>query len=231
VDAELVRRLKKLISKCEKVQAVENPEAWDMMFSAEVMPEVVEFGSMCDKQEYELREEDYVRSVMYSRACMKAMKLAAIATVFNYTEDDQDSLIIKSTEWEWAKQMVEYEMSNISFFFGGAGIGNTMEDLVRRVMVPTILNILRGKYAGKKCPSKHLRDRQTFTWSNLYQCLRHNKEINALNDDSKSRSKPISGLHKLVDYMISNGLLRKVEDTSRSVLYKITHDFAEISSK
>jgi hypothetical protein len=51
---------------------------------------------------------------MASRMHLKALKFAALASVFNHTDNE-----LHQEEWEWAKALVQYEFDGLVNFFAG----------------------------------------------------------------------------------------------------------------
>jgi hypothetical protein len=130
IGHEHEKRLSALMKKCQEVQSTEDPKAYDMQFAPEIIRDVEEFWNWCVDQENQWMKQDTVKGLMLTRAFVKAIKYAGIATVYNYEHD----LIIKRPEWEWAKNMVMYEINGIDHFFQGSANSGTsvMDDVIRR---------------------------------------------------------------------------------------------------
>lgn len=178
-------------------------------------------------------DSDPVRSIMASRAWLKAMKFAGIATVFNRMDVN-----ICEQEWNWGKQMVEYELSTVDNVFAGGGLGNITEDLAKRLVAPCIVKIIRGEYKDRKQQSDtHDAKRGIFPRSALVKSLKNNRELNNYSDDVSQRSAPVSGLEKVIRHMISMGYIETIDwgrapsdkgTTRHSGKYRITDFFRSI---
>jgi len=137
----LIERINHLVQMCAGVQAKDDPEPYEMYFDDDIIDDFYAFCDKCDGLQSEsMMSSDHIQAIMASRMFVKAIKYAGIATVFNY----ERNLTITRPEWEWAKEMVEFEMANVGAFFQGGG-GNLLSDLSVRLVGKEIYCILTGK--------------------------------------------------------------------------------------
>lgn len=213
-------RLKHLIKICASVQAVEDPQAYHLMPDDEVRLDMVGFAEKYVNIENEHRNTDSIKSIMASRCFLKALRFAGLASVYNHTD-----AVVHKQEWEWAKSMVEYEMSGINNFFQGGKFGDVYSDFIRRIVGVAIVKILTGVYKSKKMSvSSEDAKAGKFPLYCLSQALINNKELTSISDDTTTRSSPRNGLEKVVSYMERTGYLMRDSSTKRPV-YKITKAF------
>jgi hypothetical protein len=192
-------KIRHLITKCSAVQAAEDPNPHMMEFTPEMWAEACDYSDQCNEILDKFIHENPVKAKMATRMFVKAIKYAAIATVFNYDEQ----LIIGRPEWEWAKRMVEYEMDTVSSFFIGGGYTDRMRDACMRIVAPSICRLLKQR--------RTLEGKNSFTRYEITQNLKNNKEVHALSDDPKFKSSPRSGADKILEYMVTMELIRPAE--------------------
>lgn len=213
-------RLRHLIKMCSSVQAVEDPQAYHLIPEVDVRVDMAKFASRYVDIENEHRNIDSIKSIMASRCFLKALRFAGIASVYNHTD-----AVVRMKEWEWAKDMVEYEMSGIDNFFQGGKFGNVYADLIRRIVGVAIVKILTGKYKSRKMQVSSIDAKAgKFPLYCLAQALVNNKELATISDDTESRSAPRDGLEKVIGYMERMGYLIK-DATSKTPVLKVTKAF------
>jgi len=233
------QRLMMLINKCAPAQAADNPHAYDLKFNDDILEDVKSFEKRMVKMENELREIDNVKSIMLSRAPIKAKKFAAIATVYNKRQDhinsrgERDALVIDRPEWEWAKAMIEYEINGVGNFFAGSSHGgNPTMEIIGKIVAPAIVKLLRGDYASvvnnKDLDSgSKARSEGKFLAVAIRQVLKKNKELNALDDNPQQRNgRIVKGIDKILQLMMDLDYIRQVEQ--RPLTYQVTRGFASI---
>jgi len=213
-------KLRHLIKKCASVQAVDDPQAYHLIPEDKVKMDMMKFSERYVNIENEFRNINNIRSIMASRCFLKALRFAGVASVYNHTE-----LVIKWEEWEWAKAMVEYEMSGIDNFFQGGKFGNIYADLMRRVVGVAIIKILKRKYKSRKLQISTADAKAgRFPLYCLSQALITNKDLSAISDDAETRSAPRDGLEKVIGYMERMGYLKR-DTTDKKPVYKVTDAF------
>jgi hypothetical protein len=154
---------------------------------------------------------------MATRAYYKAVRLAAIASVFNHYD-----LAIRDEEWRWAKAMIAFEINGLSDFFQGGGISDPMSDITHRVVVPAVTRILNDRITVKRGLSRKDHKAGKFKKYEITQALMNNAEVNELSD--KQGSKMVTGIEKVIDYMIRNDMVF-VLPNQRAVVYQVTDTF------
>lgn len=221
---DCTKKLKHLASKAAAVQALDDPNVHEMYAeNDEVFAMIAAHHRMCIDMRNKHRLTDKLKEVMWSRAHVKALRYAGIACVFNREEAK-----IFREEWEWATRMVDYEMACVDSCFSGGGLqGDPLDDVARRVAGPVIKKLIAGKYPNfvldKIDSSKNI-----FVKTGLFQVLKNNKEIAKFNDDPAIKSKPVSGLNKILNHMIENGYIVETKEarSSRGVCFMLTAEFA-----
>jgi len=241
IDTECADKLKYLAHKCSQTQAESDPKVHLMPAeSASLQDDIYEFMDHCVNMERKYRDLDGIKSIMWSRAAVKALKYAGICSVFNRSE-----AIICEEEWQWGKSLVEYEMEGVESFFRGGDFGNILDDIAVTLVAPAIIKILKGKYKDQKCllPTKD-REKGLFPLSGLRCVLKNNKMLNDLNDSASGRGRSMTGFQKVIQYMTDNQLIFKAFDPSapgdtkyhvnsaggrlgrpKSIVYGVTSDF------
>jgi hypothetical protein len=210
-------KIKHLVSKCATVQAVEDPKAWDMIPDAAVEEDMVATEKFYTKMQNENRHSNTTKYAMATRAYYKAVRLAAIASVFNHYD-----LEIHMEEWLWAKSMIAYEMEGLSTFFQGGGTSDPMSDITHRVVIPAISRILNDRITVNRGMSRKDHKAGRFKKYEITQVLKNNAEVIDLSD--KQGTKMATGIEKLLDYMIRNSMIHTVPN-QRAVVYQVTDTF------
>ena len=221
IDDECANKLKYLANKCSQIQAEDDPKAHLMPAeSVRLQDEIYEWMDYCVDMQRKYSDSDQIKAIMWSRAAVKCLKFAGIASVFNHT----DSKICRE-EWEWAKKIVQYEMDGVESFFRGGGFGNILDELSSKVVAPTIIKILQGKYKDPKCfVNKPDREKGHFPLAGVTFALKKNKQLNDINDSATGRGRSMTGLQKTIQYMLDHQYLYKVEG-KRAAVYGITEEF------
>lgn len=232
---ECMTKLQALVTTCAKVQSAPSPDAWDFVLSDEVIKRDQELEVYFTDEYNKYRGVNNNKANMATRMPLKALKFAALASVFNH-----HTLDIHLPEWEWAEAMVKYEYDGVDHFFMSAGSGD-MDDIVIGTVGICILKMLQGKYKGKKGSLNALdRKRGMFPLAALKHNLAKNSSLQRLDDDTKFKSNPKTGLEKVLEYMCRHDYLRRLTEqdklkygmhASRGVVYRITESFKTIMSK
>ena len=226
IDGNHAVRLAELLKTCQETQAHEDPKAYKMRFADDIANEVLEFSFEMVDLENNNAGKNTIKSLMVSRAFVKAMKFAAIATVYNKKRGDARALIIDREEWEWGKAMVMYEINSLEHFFMGSGEGESVvDDAVRRFVAPRIIKILEGKYKTKAVQSSR-KDMKlgVFHASAIRQLLKQVKEVTRIGE-TKTRGQ-MSGTDFLLNYMVKMEYIRVVSE--RPMRYQVTNTFRSI---
>lgn len=222
-----MEKLKELATKCAKVQAVADPKAWHFGFDEGVEEQALALEKFYTDEYNTHRGVNNTKANMASRMPLKALKFAAIASVFNHHE-----LIIRESEWRWAAAIVKYEYDGVENFFISAGTGE-MGDVVTHVVGPVIIKMLKGHYkSGKTGLNKKDRDAGIIPLAVLSFNLKNNSAIKKMDDDPMQRTNPKTGLQKVIDHMIQYEYIRQIKDPNgrRKQVYKITEQFRTLMS-
>lgn len=209
-------KIKHLISKCAAVQSSEDPLAWDMIPAKEVDADMLATEQYYIDMQNDNRQSNTTKYAMSTRAYYKAVRLAAIASVFNHFD-----LEIHMEEWLWAKEMISYEMDGLSHFFQG-GMGDPISDIVSRYAIPCISRILNDRLNVRSGLSRKEHKAGKFKLYEFTQALKNTQEVIELSDTSGFVLK--SGAQKLVDYMMSNDIILQCINT-RAKVYQVTDTF------
>ena len=162
---------------------------------------------------------------MASRMHLKALKFAALATVFNRNDN-----VMHKAEWEWAKSLIQYEFDGIDNFFANSGGLQKFEGAVYLV-AKAITNVLNNKFTdAKKSMDARYRKAGIVSRYCLRQILKNNSKIAEY--DSEKFGKIQTGLDTILNYMIEQGYLYPVEHdpfANKKELFKVTDMFSLLS--
>lgn len=227
ISDNCMEKLRELASKCSKVQAVADPKSWHFYFDEGIGERALALEKFYTDEYNMYRGINNTKANMASRMPLKALKFAAIASVFNHHE-----LVIKEAEWEWAEALVKYEYDGVENFFVSAGTGE-MGDVVTHIVGPTIIKMLNGKYKAHKTGIS-IQDRKAgiIPLATLSFNLKNNSSVKKLDDDPAQRTNPKTGLQKIIDHMIQYEYLKLVKDPNgrRKQVYKVTEQFKVLMS-
>lgn len=197
IDDSIKKKLKALVSKCASTQSSNDSAAWDMIPDEDVRLDMIRMGAEYVGIENDNRDTDTLRSIMASRCLLKAMKFASLASIMNHTDAK-----IKMAEWDWAKEMVKFEMDGLTNFFQGNG-DNAM-DYYAQSIASAILNVINDKYKDQKAQMASTDRRNGICKVTIIRyLLKKNKELKEIDDDPKFKSSPLSGIDKTLNYMVN----------------------------
>jgi hypothetical protein len=100
--------------------------------SADLLMEMMEHSKRCVDLYNEFLNVDLRKSLMSTRAHVKALKYAGVCAAFNNSTNSASDgisqtavgrIYITREIWEWAKNLSMYEIEGVESFFGGSGIG------------------------------------------------------------------------------------------------------------
>lgn len=174
---------------------------------------------------------DPVRATIASRAALKIMKIAAVASVFN----DKGGKIGQE-EYAWAKRAIELEFESINMAVS-LGDSTDIDSVINHIVIPTITKIVNCAYkSNQKMPPAPLRGKGVFSKSSLYHCLRNHVTIKAMDSDTQ-KSGGQTGFDKVLDAMVKSGFIIRIDRSDLRRLgyfgkggefFKITSMFAEV---
>ncbi len=214
-------RLKELVEICLPMQKNDKHPVVHIIIPDDIKADMKDFVKKMVDLENNCRINDPKTSMMASRAHVKALKFAAICSIYNNFDVHNDiagGLITKSVimdwdSWKWAKDLETYELEGVQTFFSGSGINEGgIGELIGKVIGITIIKMFQNKYANRYNLSKSEIREGVFPKYRLTQLLKNNIEINTLNDPP-NRPNPRTGCEKVIDYMIRQGLLYYRQNT------------------
>lgn len=235
LSTECMEKLRSLVATCSKVQAAPTPNAWEFALSAEVAARDHALEKFYTDEYNKFRGVNNNKANMATRMPLKALKFAALASVFNH-----HTLDIQMAEWEWAEAMVKFEYDGVDHFFMSAGSGD-IEDLIALSVGPCMIRMLQGKIKNKKGGlDAHYRNKGIMPLSKLKFNLGKNTSLAKLDDDPKFRSSPKSGFEKVIDYMLRHDYIKLIEghDAQRLAgrknagkMIRITEQFKQLMNR
>lgn len=168
---------------------------------------------------------DNLRKVIYTRAWLKAVKIAAIIDVFNGETE------IQKETYQWTlTNVIEREVGTIQTTVRE----NDATDVNNRwlVLAQSIQRVLSNPKAYKLNPA--FAKRSVFTTSVMISATKNNHVLKEL--DTKASRVSSNGLQKLFDEMVQAGLLKRLDNTGirkmkgcerarAQVAYQITEEF------
>lgn len=175
---------------------------------------------------------DPVKATIASRASLKIMKIASVASVFNDTGSK-----VGIDEYAWAKNAIETEFKSINLTVT-LGDSSDIDSVINYIAIPTVTKIVNYGYKGtQQNPPEVFRGKGIFSRSNLYHCLKHHTTIKAMDSDTQ-KSGGQTGLDKVIDGMLRAGFI--VQLTKKDLIalgyfkragsfYKITPMFSEVA--
>jgi len=179
---------------------------------------------------------DPVKATIASRAMMKIMKIASVASIFNDLGNK-----VGTDEFAWAKNAVlrEFESINIAVALGSS---DDITSTVEHIAIPAITKILNYQYKEKKaCPADYLRGKGCFTRTNLNYALKNNSTVRALDSDPQKSTIAKTGIDKIIEHLIKNNLIVRLSDNQRKMLggfrgapsdlYRVTDEFTLFVAK
>ena len=207
---DIVDRFIELINLC-------HPEAGADMYQ----PIILTSASPADREMYldvqeqyrdrQNRGEDVLERAMSSRAFVKMLRLAGICSVINKGPEGERIGYIDAAEWDWARKVVEYEYSNmeqiVNLTNGGDDLG-----LAVKFAVLKITQMLDDSIKDSTLKlDKSSRDAKWIPCTYLKKAIRYSPLVIALNGDPKKAYKIVSGVDKVIGYMIDLGIISKPE--------------------
>lgn len=221
ISDDCEQRLKDLISLCSEIQAENRPEIIDVDIE-HLANDIWEHSDYWTNVENHHRHSDTIKSNMASRMHLKCLKFAALASVFNHTDNE-----LHEEEWNWAKSLVQYEFDGLVNFFAGSGSVTNQIDAGVYIVAKTIAKMLDNKYKDKSTAIDiRYRKAGLIPRYALRQALKNNAKLTEFEVNSYGKLR--SGADVVVDSMIENGYLYKVEADpygNKKDLVKVTELF------
>ena len=219
IHEDVINKLKYLAHVCSEVQAVDDPKSWDLIMPQSLFDEYQDLRDQFDRKKMELASERDNMASIYGRANLKMARYMGIATVFNKNKDDPECLVVDREAYDWAYDMIQYEIQNMEKFFTGKYFGNEFQEAIMRGK-ELIVKLMKGKYSGKNTKlSDKMKADQVFTISVFKKVCSSTRLIKELDDDPKYRSTPVSGAEKILKSMIAVGDVLELEKRQVEVKY------------
>lgn len=175
---------------------------------------------------------DPVKATIASRAALKIMKIASVASVFNDTGGK-----VGVDEYAWAKKAIEVEFKTINLTVT-LGDSSDLDSVINYIALPAVTKIVNYGYKnGPNNPPEVFRGRGIFSRSNLYHSLKNHTTIKAMDSDTQ-KSGGQTGLDKVIDGMLRAGFIVQLTKQDLRALgyfkragafYKITPMFNELA--
>ena len=233
-SAGTVNRIKQILALCKGNQ---NPECKENPIVVKMETEHIDIEKL-DKEwtdkENKLVHLDPLKATIASRAVLKILKIAGVASVFNDTGNK-----IGLDEYKWALHAVQEEFDTINLAVK-LNDSTDMDAVVEYYAIPYITKILNGGYKNPNCRvSAASKGKGVFAKSHLHAAAKNNGTIKKMSSDVKGSFKAVSGVDKILDAMISAGYIHKLtqEECKRLAprgrvgqLYVITKMFKVMAS-
>ena len=230
----VVLRIKEVLGLCkgnQNPETKENPSVIDMDTDT---IDMVALDKEWTDRENALIHLDPLKATIASRAVLKILKIAGVASVFNDTGGK-----IGKDEFRWAQNAVmeEFDTINVAVKMNDS---SDMDAVIEYYAVPYITKILNGGYKNDNCRvSKAVKGKGIFAKSHLYAASKNNATIKKMSSDVQGSFRATSGVDKILDAMVSAGYVQKLtqEECKRltprgkvAQLYVITRIFKVLAT-
>jgi hypothetical protein len=231
----VIARIKDILGLCkgnQNPECKENPNVIDMDTNS---IDMIALDKDWTDKENRLINIDPLKATIASRAVLKILKIAGVASVFNDTGGK-----IGPKEYEWACNAVteEFDTINVAVKMNDS---SDMDAVIEYYAIPYITKILNGGYKNPNCRvSKAVKGKGIFAKSHLHAASKNNATIKKMSSDVKGSYKATSGTDKILDAMVSAGYVQRLtQDECKRLtprgkiaqLYIITEMFKVMASK
>ncbi|RKZ94835.1 MAG: hypothetical protein DRQ40_05055 [Gammaproteobacteria bacterium] len=210
LSPNIIKKFNSLIRVCSAVQAAENPKAHFIYCDdVDLVEELYKYADEL-KRDSVNNEVTRIKQIMSTRMFVKALRYAGIAVVFNKEKATGDCLVISWEEWEWARKMVEYELSTVENCF--AGYEDNADGAVIKV-ASCLSMLIKNTHPSKEAQrlTEAHRKSNTVPLSVVQRLLRRDSEIKALAADPTRTSQIQDGVLKCLEYMQKIGTVSLFE--------------------
>lgn len=201
----LIARLQQIATKAAAIQMPENDVNIDKEVIELEFSDKIGYEQMCKFVDMRNQEDpESLKAVMLSRAWEKAIRIAAIISVFDKGIETKE---VTEEAFEWTlKNVINPELESVDAMFR-EGASDDVLDVIRGVVAPAISKILRGTFKDTKnnAPGP-LGKVGIFTRTNLMRVLKNHQavcEMSSRQDGSNAKH----GIDKLIDYMVDRHYL------------------------
>lgn len=226
IREHLKKKLQILVKKCAEIQATDDYQVYNMLAADQaVQSDMIAFSHHCVDMENQYREINAMKSFMYSRLFVKALKFAALASIMNY----DDYPFIPAREWNWAKDLANYEVEGLDALFANSSSFDPLIDIARNVVGRQIVKLLSGSSKDPKAqPTKKERDTGMIKKPMLAYCLKNNARLKEYDTFNKFAPSATTGLDKVIKWMVNSGYL--VEVKGNSAIYHKEIEYVKVTS-
>lgn len=227
IREHLKKKLQTLIKKCAEIQATDDYQVFNMLpADQEVQLDMEAFAKHCIDMENENREINSLKSFLYSRLFVKALKFAALASIMNY----EDYPFIPMREWSWAKDLANYEVEGLEGLFSNTSSFDPLMDVAKNVVGRAIVKMLRGGYKGYGSMTKKECEKQIINLSKLRYVLKNSNRLKEYDTFNSRSAGATTGFDKVVQWMIGSGYLvgikeRGKQGENKPEFIKVTSNF------
>ena len=217
-------KIKNLAGRCGAKQNSPEPDASHF----DVTREMMEWARDKKMEGHEIRDENPHKASMLQRVGEKALKIAALITLFNnvFPKGKREGLKIDKDAWDWSKHMHEFEMGGLETFFRRSGDDSNEEIIERNIVIPVRrLLQLEGDtekpYADKRLSvSRRDIEKNQIPMVIFRRVLKNCRAIKDLGNSKFNKS----GFMEIIKYMEDNGYAKVTADKKH---IKITQLFFE----
>jgi hypothetical protein len=220
----VVETIRHLVKLCEPRQGVESDTKQVCKIGTSGISIQADSNHWTDLENKYKHADDQLRRALTSRAFIKIIKISAICSLFNGSND------IEQEEYDWAQTAIRDEIEFIEDTVT-QGSSDDMLAVIKGIVGPAISRIINNKYKDRtKAVPKALRGKGIFTFSNLTHAIKNNEAVKQMADDPERASNPKTGIQKTVEYMVNTGLIVKCGPADLAlakrvkVAYRITDD-------
>lgn len=197
----VAKRLGELMEICATVQSEDDPEPIEIFFDDDIREDLYDYITKYNVINAESNGVDPVRQNMSTRVAQKAVRLAALCSVFNNEKE------VSKESWSWAKRLCDYEFDKVGNVLSGLA-GNENMDQAIIAVYSKMGSIINDTIGNKKCQiAKKYRDKKIIPLSVLKIACDKNMNIKRLND-AGTGGKYKSGLDKVLEYLKDNGAIK-----------------------
>ena len=206
ISPDHISRIGAIAKDCAQIQSVDLPEIYEIGFAPDIAGDVQQYSMDCVDRVNAYRKEDLLKSAMASRQWLKAVKIAALASAYN-----NDNLQIGKAEWDWARDLVDWEYGKITSFLHGSDTSSVAvlaEDVMKKI-ANELVRLLKSKTRSKaeSVQTKHA-EIKFIPLSVARRTLSRRPAIMAMSDDLRFTKQPKTGFVKAMVMMTAAGYVK-----------------------
>lgn len=195
----MVDRLKELAKLASTVQSTPDPDALDMQFDDSIKADARAYQIAYNIKSEEMKGVCQVSQHMATRIFEIGVRVAALATLINKSQEDPKWLLVEKREWDWTKDFMDGYFNALSTALNGMGEGSPLDEGII-VVYNKMQSIFDDTIGNSKfrINVKH-REARIVPYSILKRATERNGAVNGLSD---KYGKFKSGFEKIMDDMI-----------------------------